>query len=362
VQHVDRKNYAPFLSGSHTFALGDMSLKAHVGLRYQKTLVHVGGIQAPLTSLGLQPSDVTAYAFNLGPAVPVSDSNSYGYFLPSVDLNLFITPTLKVNFDYSKTETPPNNQQVIPSTTYTGRVNALSATANNPALLPYLSQNFDLGVGWYYGNNDYVSLDGFFKHVTQFPVTSIQSITVPGVIDVSDLSPNKGNPAVFAESIVVNGLSANVHGIEATWQQMIWGGFGAQINGTYVHSNSNFDPYSYTSNQFALPGIGNSANLIAFYENYGFHARIALQWQGEQLLVLQQEQNGGAFGNEPVYLKASTNLDFSTSYDFNSHVSVFFEALNLTDAIYHTRGRFDNQTLNVIDYGRQFTFGVRAKL
>jgi len=362
VQHVDRKNYAPFVSGSHTFALGDMSLKANVGLRYQKTLVHTAGIQAQLQSLGLQPSDVTAYAFNLGPPVPVQASNSYGYLLPSLDLNLFITPTLKVNLDYSKTETPANNQQVIPSTTYTGRVNALSATANNPALKPYLSQNFDLGVGWYYGNNDYVSLDGFFKHVTQFPVTSIQNITVPGVIDVSDLSPNKGNPAVFAESIVVNGLSANVHGVEATWQQMIWGGFGGQVNGTYVHSNSNFDPYSYQSNQFALPGIGNSANLIAFYENYGFHARIALQWQAEQLLVLGQEQSGGAFGNEPVYLKASTNLDFSSSYDFNSHVSVFFEALNLTDAVYHTRGRYDNQTLNVIEYGRSFTFGVRAKL
>lgn len=360
VQHVDRKNYAPFVSAAHTFAIGDMSLKANVGLRYQKTLVHVGGIQAQLQSLGVQPSDVTAYAFNLGPAVPVSATNSYGYVLPSVDLNLFITPKLKVNFDYSKTETPPNNNQVIPSTTYTGRVSALSATANNPALLPYLSQNFDLGVGWYYGSNDYASVDGFFKHVTQFPVTSIQNITVPGVVDTT--GPNTGNPAVFAESIVVNGLAANVHGVEATLQQMIWGGFGAQINGTYVHSNANFNPYSYQSNQFALPGIGNSANLIAFYENYGFHARIALQWQAEQLLTLGQEQNSGAFGNEPVYLKANTNLDFSSSYDFNSHVSVFFEALNLTDTIYHTRGRFDNQTLNVIDYGRQFTFGVRAKL
>jgi outer membrane receptor protein involved in Fe transport len=182
------------------------------------------------------------------------------------------------------------------------------------------------------------------------------------VVDVSPLSGNVGNPAVFAESTVVNGLAANVHGIEATWQQMLWGGFGYQVNGTYVHSNANFDPNAFVSNQFALPGIGNSANLIAFFENYGFHARIALQWQGEQLLTLGQEQNGGQFGNEPVYLKANTNLDFSSSYDIGSHFSVFFEALNLTDNIYHTRGRYDNQTLNVVDYGRQFTFGVRAKL
>ena len=69
-----------------------------------------------------------------------------------------------------------------------------------------------------------------------------------------------------------------------------------------------------------------------------------------------------AFGNEPTYLEANTELDFSSSYDVNDHVSVFFEALNLTDTIYKTVGRFDNQTLNVVDYGRSFTFGVRAKL
>jgi iron complex outermembrane recepter protein len=48
-------------------------------------------------------------------------------------------------------------------------------------------------------------------------------------------------------------------------------------------------------------------------------------------------------------------------YDVTSHLNVFFEAINLTDNIYHTVGRFDNQTLNVVDYGRSFTLGVRAK-
>jgi iron complex outermembrane recepter protein len=138
-------------------------------------------------------------------------------------------------------------------------------------------------------------------------------------------------------------------------------GFGFQINGTYVHSNANFDPYKLVSNQFAVPGIGNSANLIAFYQNYGFQARLAVQWQAEQLLQIGQEQNGGAFPNEPTYLEANTEVDFSTQYDVNSHLNVFFEALNLTDNVYHTRGRFKNETLNVVDYGRSFTMGVRAK-
>jgi TonB-dependent receptor len=362
LQHVDRKNYAPFITAGHTFPLGDMSLKADVGFRYQKTIVHISGLSQPLLNLGILPGDLTAYQFNLGDISAISANNSYGYFLPSLDLNLLVQPNLKVRFDYSRTESPPNNAQLIPNTTFGGRVNALTAQGNNPKLLPYLSQNFDLGAEWYYASNDYVSVDGFFKHVTQFPVSTVTAITVPGVIDTSTLSANKGSPAVFEESTITNGESANVTGVEATWQQMLAYGFGFQVNGTYVHSNANFDPYKLQANQFAVPGIGNSANLIAFYQNYGFQARIALQWQGEQLLQIGQEQNGGAFPNEPTYLRANTELDFSTQYDINNHFNVYFEALNLNDNVYHTRGRFDNQTLNVVDYGRSFTIGVRAKL
>jgi TonB-dependent receptor len=361
LQHVDRKNYAPFVTGEHTFALGDMSLKADVGLRYQKTNVNIAGLSQPITSLGVLPGDLTAYQFNLGAITPTTAKNSYGYFLPSLDLNLLVLPNLKVRVDYSRTESPPNNAQLIPNTTFNGRVNSLTAQGNNPKLLPYLSQNFDLGAEWYYASNDYVSVDGFFKHVTQFPVSTVTPLTVPGVIDTSNLSPNKGNLAVFQESTITNGLAANVTGVEVTWQQMLPYGFGYQVNGTYVHSNANFNPYSYTSNQFAVPGIGNSANLIAFYQNYGFQARIAVQWQAEQLLQIGQEQNGGAFPNEPTYLAGNTELDFSSQYDINSHLNVFFEAINLTDNVYHTRGRFSNQTLNVVDYGRSFTIGVRAK-
>jgi iron complex outermembrane receptor protein len=356
LQHVDRKNYAPFVTAEHTFPLGDMSLNGKVGFRYQKTNVYISGLTQDLLALTVPVGDPTAYNFNLGTVRPVSDKNSYGYFLPSLDLNLLVQPNLKVRLDYSRTESPQNNQQLIPGINYGGRVDQLTATGNNSQLLPYLSQNFDLGAEWYYASNDYVAVDGFFKHVTQFPVSTVTPISVPGVLDVH------GNLAVFQESTITNGESANVTGVEATWQQMLPLGFGFQVNGTYVHSNANFDPYKLQANQFAIPGIGHSANLIAFYQNFGFQARIALQWQGEQLLQIGQEQNGGSFPNEPTYLRANTELDFSTQYDISDHFNVFFEAINLTDNVYHTRGRFANETLNVIDYGRSFTIGVRAKL
>ena len=366
VQHVDRTVYSPFVTAEHNFDIGGMTLKTDFGLRWERTSEQIAGLQTPLLSLTLQPSDPTAYNFNYGSSTWTVKNFSYSYVLPSLDLNLMVLPDLKVRADFSRTETAPNNNQLIPNTTYGGRVNSLNATGNNPDLLPYLSDNFDLGAEWYYGSNDYVSVDGFFKHVTQFPVSSVTTITVPGVIDVSPKSSNYNNLAVFSESTTINGLAANVTGVEVTWQQMLIWGFGYQVNGTYAHSNANFNPDVTTANQFALPGVGNSVNFVGFYQRGPWQSRLTVQWQGDELIGAGQigtgqEQSGGDYAPEPVYLASSTELDFSTQYDITHNVSAYFEALNLTDAVYHTYGRFSNQTLNLIDYGRSYTLGVRAK-
>ncbi|HEX3844515.1 MAG TPA: TonB-dependent receptor [Steroidobacteraceae bacterium] len=370
-QNVDRKNYSPFVVITHDFGLGDMSLNTRLGLRYQKTDEVISGIAAPLVAMAWQgASDPTAYAFGTGTNSFTTIHKSYSYFLPALDLNLMVTPSFKVRFDVSRTESAPPNGSLIPNTTYGGRVNALGATGNNPDLMPYESTNLLLGAEWYYAPNDYLSAESFFKDVKNFPTSSIVDITVPGINDPAPCSysgtatftdANCGKPAVFSESTVTNSGKADVDGIEVTWQQMLWLGFGMQINGTYVHTNGNFNNYSLTSNQFAVTGLGNSANFIGFYQAHGFQARLAVQWQGNQLLTLGQEQGGAAFGNEPVYLAAATELDFSTQYDINSHLSAYFQANNLTDSIYRTYGRFSNQTLNLINYGRDFSLGVRAK-
>jgi len=371
VQHVSRQNYAPFVTATHSFALGDeMKLNAKLGLRYQKTDETIAGLAAPLNGVTwLGTGDATAYGFDLGQTKWTSTDFSYGYFLPSLDLNLWTTPQIEVRFDFSRTEDEPPNGDLIPNTTYGGRVNALTATGDNPDLLPYLADNFDLGAAWYYASNDYLSLDGFVKRVSNFPTSSVQPLTTSIEDPAPCTDPENGNALsqscgkdlTFAESTYTNAAAATVDGVALTWQQMLPLGFGFQINGTIVHTNANFNPYSTTSNQFALPGIGDSANLIAFYQQHGFQARLAVQWQGNQLLFLGQEQSGGAFGAEPVNLMHSTEVDYSMNYAFTTYLQGYFEALNLNNSEYHTYGRFEDQTLNVVEYGRSFEMGARLK-
>lgn len=371
VQHVDRTNYSPFIVLSQSFGLGSMTLDARLGLRYQRTEEEIAGLAGqPLALAWVGTGDPTAYSSVYGPTSWTVVHNTYNYFLPALDLNLWITPALKVRLDLSRTESAPPNGSLIPNTTFGGRVNALTANGHNPYLLPFLSDNINLGQEWYYAPNDYVALEEYYKDVKNFPTSTVTNVTFPGVIDTAPCSyvgttsftdAGCGKPAVFAESTNTNAGKADVSGIEVTWQQMLLWGFGMQLNGTYVHPNANFDNYALTSNQFGLTGLGNSANFVFFYQKHGLQVRLAAQWQGNQLLALGQEQSGGAFGNEPVYLKASTNLDLSAQYDVNHYLQVYFEAQNLTDSIYHSYGRFSNQTLNLINYGRDFDLGVRAK-
>jgi iron complex outermembrane recepter protein len=356
VSFVQEKTYAPFAVLQQKLDIADKPLTVNLGLRYEKTQVQTGGYRRLPTGLQVVNGDQTAFNIFYTPTLFATESHSYRYFLPSLDLNYMLLQDLKVRFDASRTLTRPPLNEITPTLSVGGRVGALSATGNNPGLLPYLSNNFDLGAEWYYGQNEYLAVDGFFKHVSQFPEQQTINVAINNVQD-----PTTSATAVWAETTFVNSPSANVYGAEIAWQKMLMWGFGYQLNGTIVHTNHPYDRYNLNT-QFYLPGLADSANFVGFYQKGGFQARVAVNWTAEQLTATTQEQNGGQFGNEPTFTKAFTEVDFSTQYDFNDHFSVFFKALNLSKSEIVEHGRFSNQILNVQDIGRTFTMGVRAKL
>jgi iron complex outermembrane recepter protein len=263
-----------------------------------------------------------------------------------------------VRVDASRTLTRSPLNYLTPSINIPAgqRVGGLNATAGNPKLLPFLSDNFDLGAEWYYAKNSYVSVDAFAKEVSNFIVgaTTTQPINGATLPD--------GSLAQFAVTSQVNGPSAEVRGVEFGLQHMFGdSGFGFQANATFVGTNKPYDPNDLSSSGFAVTGLANSWNFVPFFEKYGFMARLALNHQAEFLNNFLQHQANSQFGAEPVFVKAATRLDLSTSYDINSHFNVYFEALNLTNDVFATRGRFSEQVLDVVDTGRTFTLGVHAR-
>src|SRR3546814_4802816 len=66
--------------------------------------------------------------------------------------------------------TRPDASQILPGVTFTDP-SALVATAGNPTLKPYTSDNYDLGGEIYTGGIGYVGLSLFQKNVQGFTVT-----------------------------------------------------------------------------------------------------------------------------------------------------------------------------------------------
>ncbi len=360
VQTIEEKTLAGFLALTFDTQVAEMPLKIHVGVREEETRTTSSGLGQQPTALTVQPGDHTAFLVSFGPTSDVVAKNKYRYLLPNLDLNLSITDTLKLRFDASRTLTRPPLNFLTPVTNVGSaqRVGALVATGGNPTLLPFLSDNLDLGLEWYYSHNSYISADVFMKEVSNFIVSGTTRQTINNVID-----PTTGQPGQFSVTTNVNGPSAQVRGLEVAIQHVFGDtGFGFQANGTLVDTDKAYDPKNLTVGGFAVTGLANSANLVAFYDKNGFQARIAVNWRDEVLNNFGQAQNNSIFGAEPTFIDKNTQVDFSTSYDINPNFSVFFEALNLNNSTYSTHGRFDEQLLDVVDFGRKFTLGVHVKM
>ena len=200
-----------------------------------------------------------------------------------------------------------------------------------------------------------MSVDFFLKNVSNFIIGGVTRQSINGLID-----PTTGILASFAVSQQVNGPNATVRGVELAWQQVFGNsGFGFQANATFVNTNRPYDDKNISQTGFAVTGLANSANFVGFYDKGGFQFRTALNWRDKYLLQFGQNQNTGAFGSEPTFVDQSFQVDLSTSYDVNKQFSVFAEALNVNNNQQSTHGRFDNQLLDVFDYGRRYTAGVR---
>ena len=347
-----------------------MPLKINAGIRYEYTSVDTRGIDRPLTGLDKVVGDLTAYKTTFGDSTNTSEKSSYQYLLPNVDLVLHATDDLQLRFDASRTLTRPTLSDLKPNKSgWGGRKGSLGVSGGNPGELPFVSDNLDFGAEWYYAPNSYVSASTFLKSISNYVVTGTSSYITDGTNGkASVIDPWTGTFAQFTLTQPVNGPKANVYGIELAWQHMFGdSGFGYQMNGTIVQSDK---PYravdaagNPTKDTFAMTGLADSANFVAFYDKGGFEIRFAANWRDTYLNNFGQGQSSGTqFGSEPVFVNGVWTLDASTSLDVTDNVNLYFEANNLMDVGYSTRGRFADQVLDVVAIGRRFTAGVHFKL
>ena len=359
IRDITEKTWALFVRASFESEIAGMPFFFNAGMRNENSNITANGNGTVPVLIQTSTADPTLLTVTLSDAQPLTATTDYNYLLPSLDTRLEITPEFQMRFSASRTITRPTLNLLYPQLNVgTGqRVGALSAAGGNPSLRPYLSDNFDLAAEWYYQPNSYLSVNGFLKNVSNFIVGGVTNQTINDVID-----PTTGQPAVFAVTQQVNGPDATVKGIELALQHVFGDtGFGFQANATFVETNRPYDENDISQTGFAVTGLANSANFVGFYDKDGFQIRAAFNWRDEYLLQFGQNQNTGSFGAEPTFVDQSFQIDLTSSYDINDNFSVFGEVLNVNNNKQSTHGRFSNQLLDVFDYGRRYTAGVRFR-
>src|SRR5690606_20772486 len=122
----------------------------------------------------------------------------------------------------------------------------------------------------------------------------------------------------------VNEKSDTLKGIELNVQHMFGAsGFGVQANYTKVKSGLQFDNLGMTD-QFALVGLSDSANLVGIYQHTTWTVRAAYNWR-DKFLVTPADIGR----SNPRYTAAYGQLDLSIGYNVNKNLSLQFEGINL---------------------------------
>lgn len=356
-----------YMDFTFVYDLADMPLTVNLGARYAQTSVDVFAVQSFISDVA-KTTDETLFKNFFAAPNNIVGSSDYSNLLPSLNIKLDLQDDMILRFSTYDSLTRPTMSQLSPATTFNEpRRQNLTAQGGNPELKPFTSENWDISYEWYYGDASFFTFAVFNKDVADYIITStgIESYTMTDRVgpdflcstnnspqcadaNVTEIAELNGSQEDYTVSRPRNSESGTVSGYEIALTHVFDNGFGFIANATVVDSTS--------SEGFALEGLGDSQNLVAFYEAESWQARIAFNNRESFLRLVDNGFNG-----EPVNTETYGQWDISGSYDINENFTVFFEGINITEEELVQYGRFANQTYNIEDNGSRYAIGVRAK-
>jgi TonB-dependent receptor len=374
----------------------DMPMHLTIGVRYEDTDIDARAF-VPLYDTLVWAADNEFTPLSTGGGY-VNGEGDYENWLPNVDFDIEPIPDVVLRASYSETITRPNfnDMQAGKTINQPVRFNGGTGNSGNPDLDPFESTNFDFSAEWYYGEGSYISVGYYDKEVDNFiGNTTINenvfnlahpaqgprydaAVAFLGTDDASVVRPYMeslygapvagdaalGDPdTVFSLVTPVNVEEASIDGWEIALQHMFWDtGFGVILNYTTVdgdvdYDNSNTNKGEGVENQFALLGLSDSYNVVAFYDKNGLQARAAYNWR-DDFLLNTLDGNGE---RNPVYTEDYGQLDINISWEVPQveGLTLIAEGINITDETQRQYGRTEDMVILAIEQGARYALGFR---
>jgi iron complex outermembrane receptor protein len=282
----------------------------------------------------------------------VSANRSYTDLLPSVNASRNLRDDVVLRLAAARTMARPDFTDVSPRVTL--NPGSLTGQGGDPNIDPYRANQADVSLEWYHGNDNILSGAIFYKDIQSFitdrPVQQAHLIQT----DNPNLSlctaaatpdfPNRYS-CQFTINQRVNGGGGKVSGLELNMLQKLAMGFGVQAN--YTYSDAKADEAG-----LQIPGNSkNSGNVVGFFENDRFGARLAYNYRSEFFVTFDRSTR--------LNQAALKSLDASLAFNVVHGLALTVDGVNLTN---EKIVQFASDTFRpraVYDNGRYYFVGVR---
>lgn len=319
--------------------LGAMKLRLDGGVRYVRT-------------------DVSSSATIAGS--PVTIERHYDNFLPSFNAALNITPDLVARFAYARSMTRPGLASLniaAPVFEYTTRT---VSNLGDPNLKPYLSNDFDIGLEWYFGKGGLIAIGGFKKDIASSLTTSVVQQSVPREYWAAIYADPRYSPSYNADPATAQYTfykTVNTSGGNSVT------GFEATLNLPFTFlpgllSNLGFaSNYTHVSARDSTGLSPNSYNFTGYYDTGKMGLRVSVNKRDDYLL---SEPGGNGHVQERKY--GPTQVDLSAYYNVTKRLSLNVQGINITNEKERIYGTGDGSQYLVREFsktGAQWFVGAR---
>ncbi len=306
---ITEDTLAAYIMGNFETDIGEASARGNFGVRVVNTQLEGSGFST------INGDPVGGDGF-------VDLEQDYTEVLPA--FNLVVAPNdsnFQIRGAITRALSRPEPEELNPAIS----VDDTDVERGNPNLDPYLAWQYDLGIEYYFGENQegLFSTTFFYKDVESFVFPSL--INEPLPFDVPGVDPSELVTESFA-----NGGNAEISGFELSLQSPFTflpgrlANFGGLVNYTYTDSETT-DLNGVT---IPFPGASeNTYNIILYYEDGGFSTRLAYNYRDDYLI----EPSRTSDENNLVFGEAQGRLDWALRYRFESGLRLSLDVLNITE-------------------------------
>ncbi|MGY0634328.1 TonB-dependent receptor [Luteimonas sp. A478] len=284
---------------------------------------------------------------------PQHASRSYGHFLPSLHFRYEFDPDTILRASYSTGLNRPDFMHTAPYR-IRGERDWDDLSVGNPNVKAAYAHNLDVSFEHYLRPLGLVSAAAFYKRINDPLFVASSTVVWEDVVmddgEIRDIRQDVTRPE--------NGDKGSMYGLELAWQQTFdmlpgpFDGLGVYANYTWAKSKAEL-PFGLGETE--LPGTSrHNYNLALTYEKSGFNARLAYNHRSEfiqEFNITNPELN--------ILWDGRSSLDFTTSYRFDSGISLFGEVNNINDTRQVRYQGQRNRVLEMEGFGRSWLVGVR---